>query len=159
MRKSHDLTIARLWQTPISVLCLAVPIIGIRLACNEQHVSAFLPLAVYCLYTAGAAALLTMIALRLYTMHGVRRFVYDIAIWFMGAALVALPLGAANIFANWIAEVEANLDARAIQTMRLTLAACFYFELIPVFFLTEAIMSLATLVVRKLRVRKITTGG
>ncbi|MGN6544089.1 MAG: hypothetical protein ACTHK7_03505 [Aureliella sp.] len=152
---SNSLAFGRMWQLPISALCLAVPISVVLLASRELGVSGLLPLAVYCIYTASAAAILTMIAHRLYVMHCVRRFVFDIAIWFMVVALLALPLGAARVFANWIATLNTGLDARHIQTMRSALAACFYLELVPVFFLTEGLVSLSALVVRKLKIWRV----
>lgn len=143
-----------MWHLLIALICYSFPISAILLASHEFNVPTVLPLTVYCLYTACAAMIFTMIAQRLYAMHGVRRFAFDIAIWFMLAALLALPLGTADVIANWLATVKTQLDARSIQNLRLTLAAFLYLELVPVFFLTEGAVALLAMVVRKIKGRK-----
>lgn len=151
MPKLDSLTWERVWLIPVSVLCLTVPIFLIRFACHEERVSAALPLTLYGAYAAGVAAILTMIAQRLYVMHEVRRFVFDIPILFMLASLFALPPGAATMLTNWLASVESAPDADAYKAMTPMFAMILYFLIFPVFFVTEAIMALARVVARKVR--------
>ena len=140
-----------------SVLCIAIPISAIRLGCHEKQVSAVLPLAIFGAFVVGVATILTMIAQRLYAMHEVRRFVFDIPIWFMLVGLLALPLAIASTVANWLASVEPTVDAHKLQAWAL-IAVIFYFLIVPVFFLTEAIMTLTCVVARTVRHRIIKNG-
>jgi hypothetical protein len=150
LRKFDRLTFGRAWPIPISVLCLAVPIFAIQLAWHEKRVPVALPLAVYGAYVIGIATTLTMIAQRLYAMHEVGRFVFDIAILFMLVGLLAMPLGMASMVANWLALVAPNSDAHEPQAWAL-IAAILYSLIVPVFFVTEAIMALAGFVSREIR--------
>lgn len=151
VRMAEDIAFGRLWQLPISAFCLAIPVLAIQLGCHERQSSALFPLTVYCLYIACSSVLITAMVVRLCALHDLRRFAFDIAFWFIATTLIAVPLGAALAFTSWIASIEMRLDARALSILRVSLAACLYLELVPVFFVTENTMAAAAYILRLLR--------
>lgn len=153
MDKCDSFTSERIRLVPISLLCLTFPIVAINHLCHEKQVSAALPLAVYFAYTVGVGTILAMIAHRLYVMHEVRRFVFDIATWFMLVGLVALPIGTSSMLASWIPSVVPTVVANRDQTWTGMVAAGLYLLIIPMFFVTEATMALAVVVARAVRRR------
>ena len=58
-----------------------------------------------------------------------------------------------------LASVEPTFDANKVQAWTLMVAATLYLLIVPVFFVTEAIMALAVVVARNVRRRIIKNGG
>jgi hypothetical protein len=141
--RSHSLLLPRLWQTPLAALCIAGPIFMMIAIGREEGFSMVSPLGIYIGFCLIASALLTLIARKLYSMHGLRRIVFDIPVWFMVSALIALPLGTASLFSHWAGTVDARFDAEDLQRGKLIIAFVLYFQLMPVFFATEFIVSTA----------------
>lgn len=142
---------SRVWRILLSIFVLALPVSAIMGLRSFAQVSAFVPLTAYGVYVCGSAVLLAMIAGNLFAMHGMRRYSSSIFTWFLVAALLALPLAAANTIADWIAMIERGSEPGFVK---IVLAVVFYLLLAPILFIAEGITSFALVFARRVQGQK-----
>ena len=128
----------RVIASPLLILWVISIVVSI---CRDQSVPALYGiLPIFC-YVVVSGFLMTWIASRLYRLHGVREFKLDLANLILLSILIALPLSVSSVF--WeIFEMEKMVEMKENKTLFLLLLTFIaaFFQL-PIFFLTEAVIS------------------
>lgn len=126
---------------PVSIILLTIPMQILAMSGGDNWTAHVLPLSVYIAFIILVATIQTLISMRLYKMHQLRRFVFDIPTWFLVASLLACPLAGANFFVYWVFSMSAGDNPQALTIMRWTTTVALFFLFLPIFYLTEALFA------------------
>lgn len=126
---------------PVSIILLTIPMQIMGMSGRDHWTARVLPLSIYIAFIILVATIQTLISMRLYKMHQLRRFVFDIQTWFLVASLLACPLAGANLFVYWVFSMSASDNPQALTIVRWTTTVVLFFLLLPIFYLTEALFA------------------
>lgn len=121
---------------------------GIVTASRGRNVSASPALTIFAAFLIVSSLLITTVVYRLYLQHKVRRLNFDLANLMLLTVLIALPFAVSNALwghfkLNEVAKIQENRT-----TLLLGLSCATAFLLLPVFFVTEALLSWYSLIFR-----------
>ena len=131
----------RLPRVAGSCFLVVMGALGIVSVSREQDVSVVLSLTIFAAFLIVSSILITTIVSRIYRQHGISRPNFDLANLILLTILIALPFALAN--ALWdhfqFSGVEKIQNDKTI--VLLVMAGVAAFLLLPVFYITEALLS------------------
>ena len=131
-----------------SVFFIGMGCLGIVVISDNQKVSSFLGIALFAAFLIIGSCLLMAIASRLYRQHGINRPNFDLTAIMLLTVLVASPFGISNVLWEHF-QLDQIQEIRGDKTsVLLMFTGVSAFLLIPVLFLTEALLSWYTLLFR-----------
>jgi hypothetical protein len=132
-----------------SCFFISLGFVAIDRASEEQNVSPTVAAILYLAYLIGCAILITSIISRLYQQHGIRRMRFDLANLILVTTLIALPFAISSTY--WELFGLDHIEEIATGKIELLMigTGVLAFLMFPVFFVIEAILSWASLMLGK----------
>lgn len=130
---------------------LGLTLIGIVFISNDQQVSPFFGSLALLAYSLLSSILIVGITSRLYRHHELKKLKFDLASLILLTVLLALPFGLSNtLWEHFMLDYSAEMkDNKTMVLLFLPAAAAFLF--LPIFFVTEALLSWCTLAIQTYR--------